>query len=157
MIMVQKKYYLSVELGERLELESFPFECQDFRIKVGCCESNKLCKSSPNLSMRDFVFQKLHTVVHPHETKQGRVLKSKKCCKLRLVYANLYQKRKVLGNLVLVNHLSDDTNGNLRLVCIHSRFRTWRRWFSGYYSNISNKGSISYRNKLPFDLFNYLR
>ena len=63
LMMVEKKTIVSGDFGEKFELDSFPFDCQDFRIEIAWSDSEHVCKISPNPLKENFITLKLHSMI----------------------------------------------------------------------------------------------
>ena len=63
LVLIEKKTRVSGLFSEKFELESFPFDCQDFHIDIDWDDSEKTCKISPNPLNHDFVTLNIDSMV----------------------------------------------------------------------------------------------
>ena len=63
LVMIEKRTFVYGDFSEKFELDSFPFDCQDFRIEIDFFDSENICKISPNPLKRDFLSLNLHSMV----------------------------------------------------------------------------------------------
>ena len=63
LVLIEKKTNVSGRFSEKFELQSFPFDCQDFHIDIDWDDSEKSCKISPNPLTHDFVTLNVDTMV----------------------------------------------------------------------------------------------
>ena len=63
LVLIEKKTNVSGRFSENFELESFPFDCQDFHIDIDWDDSEKTCKISPNPLTHDFLTLNVDTMV----------------------------------------------------------------------------------------------
>ena len=63
LVLWEKKTHVSGIFAEKFELESFPFDCQDFQIQIAWQDLDSTCKVYPNPIQRTFVSLNLTTMV----------------------------------------------------------------------------------------------
>ena len=61
-IMIEKKTHVSGVFNEKFELDSFPFDYQDFRIEIAWQDPDSECKIFPNPLRAEFLTMKLHSI-----------------------------------------------------------------------------------------------
>ena len=63
LMVVEMKTHVYGDFGEKFELDSYPFDCQDFRISITWCDSEEVCNVSPNPFRHSFVSLNLESMI----------------------------------------------------------------------------------------------
>ena len=63
LMLVEMKTHVYGDFGEKFELDSYPFDCQDFRISISWCDSEEVCKVSPNPFRHSFISLNLESMI----------------------------------------------------------------------------------------------